>query len=108
MSETQFIVPLHGSPTNRYRHRHTLEEGTVTGFVVQYEAEIEGEWREIVRYDTAHGSPHKDIMHPDGTTTKEGFPHYTRAEVMTLGQNDIRKNWQKYREQYEREMRKLK
>jgi len=27
--------------------------------------------------------------------------------VMTLGQNDIRKNWQKYREQYEREMRKL-
>ena len=107
MSETQFIVPLHGSPANRYRHRHTLEEGTVTGFVIQYEAEIEGEWREIVRYDTTHGSPHKDIMHPDGSETKEEFPHYTRAEVMTLGQNDIRKNWQKYREQYEREMRKL-
>jgi len=46
-------------------------------------------------------------MHPDGSETKEEFPHYTRAEVMTLGQNDIRKNWQKYREQYEREMRKL-
>jgi len=73
MSETQFIVPLHGSPANRYRHRHTLEEGTVTGFVIQYEAEIEGEWREIVRYDTAHGSPHKDIMHPEDIGNERGI-----------------------------------
>ena len=106
MTETQFVVPLQGSPTDRYRHFHTLEEGMITSFVIQYEAEIDGKWREIVRYDTAHGHPHKDILHPDGTETKEEFPHYTPAEVMTLGQNDIRKNWKKYREQVEREMRR--
>jgi hypothetical protein len=108
MNETHFVVPLQGSPSDRYRHRHTLAGGTVGGFVIQYEAQIEGEWHEIVRYDTAHGSPHKDILHPDGTSTKEEFPHYTRAEVMTLGQTDIRKNWQKYRERCERELRRLK
>ena len=47
-------------------------------------------------------------MPPDGTETKEEFPDYTSAEVMTLGQSDIRKNWARYREPYEREMRKRK
>lgn len=105
MTETHFIVPLQGSSTNRYRHSHTWEGSIITSFVIQYEAKIDGEWRAIVRYDTAHGYPHRDILHPDGTTTKEEFPYYTSAEVMTWGQNDIRKNWQDYREQYVREMR---
>ena len=105
MTETQFVVPLQGSPTNRYRHSHTWEGGAITNFVIQYEAKIDDEWRTIVRYDTAHGYPHKDVLHPDGAETKEYFPYYTSAEVMTLGQNDIRKNWQNYREQYVREMR---
>ena len=106
MRQTCFVVPLQGSSANRYRHFHTVERDEITSFVIQYEAEIDGEWHEIVRYDTAHGYPHKDIMHPDGTETKEEFPYYTSAEVMTLGQSDIRKNWSRYREQYEREMRK--
>ncbi|MGB4979040.1 MAG: type II toxin-antitoxin system HicB family antitoxin [Anaerolineae bacterium] len=37
---------------------------------------------------------------------KEEFPYYANAEVMTLGQNDIRKNWRRYREQYERELKR--
>ena len=108
MAVTQFVVPLQGSPANRYRHYHVLEKGTVVAFIIQYEAEIEGAWQEIVRYDTAHGRPHKDVLHPDGTETKEEFPYYTNAEVLTLGQNDIRRNWKKYREQYEKELRRRK
>ncbi len=105
MTVTQFVAPLQGSFTNRYRHYHVLEKGAVTAFTIQYEAEIDGEWRAIVRYDTAHGRPHKDILHPDGTETKEEFPYYTHLEVLTLGQNDIRKNWKQYRAWYEKEMR---
>jgi hypothetical protein len=81
MSETQFVVPLQGSPINRYRHSHVFEEGVVTDFVIQYEAEIDGKWHEIVRYDTAHDRPHKDVLHPDGTETKEEFPHYTQFRM---------------------------
>lgn len=106
MTETQFIVPLRASPTDRYRHYHVLDGGVVIAFTIQYEAEIDGQWHEIVRYDSAHGRPHKDLLHPDGSETKEEFPYYTNAEVITLGQNDIRKNWQRYREQYEREMKR--
>ena len=108
MFVTQFVVPLQGSHTDWYRHYHVLEKRTVTEFTIQYEAEIENVWREIVRYDNAHGRPHKDLLHPDGTATKEEFLFYTNAEVLTFGQNDIRKNWKKYRGQYEKEMRKIK
>jgi len=31
-----------------------------------------------VRYDTAHGRPHKDILHPDGTQDKVEFYGYSR------------------------------
>lgn len=108
MTVTQFIVPLRGSSTDRYRHYHVLERGVVTFFTIQYEAEIDGVWHEIVRYDSAHGRPHKDLVYPDGTEMKEEFFHYTNAEVLTFGQNDIRKNWKEYRRRYEKEMRKRK
>jgi len=106
MTITRFVVPLQGGPVDRYRHYHALDRRTIKEFTIQYEAEIDGVWREVVRYDSAHGRPHKDVLHPDGTQTKEEFPYYTNAEVLTLGQNDIRKNWKRYREQYEKEMRK--
>lgn len=108
MSETRFVAPLKASPTDRYRHYHVLEDGVITDFMIQYEAEIDGQWHEIVRYDSAHGRPHKDLLQPDGSEIKEEFPYYSNAEVMTLGQNDIRKNWQRYRNEYERALKRRK
>ena len=36
---------------------------------------------------------------------KKTFPGYSNAEVLTLGQRDIRRNWKLYRRDYERKMR---
>ena len=105
MSVTRFIVPLQGSAIDRYRHYHKLERRAIKEFTIQYEAEINGKWYEIVRYDTAHGRPHKDVLHPNGTETKEEFRYYSNAEVLSYGQNDIRKNWKRHRTQFEKEMR---
>jgi len=59
-----------------------------------------------VRYDTAHGRPHKDVLHPDGSQDKAEFYGYSGAEVLTLGERDIKANWQRYRAEYEREIEK--
>ena len=99
-------LPLQGSPIDRYRHLHVSDRGKVLEFTIQYEAHTDGVWHEIVRYDMAHGRPHKDLLHPDGTETKEEYLYYDVDQVLTLGQNDIRKNWTAYREQYEKEIRK--
>ena len=65
---------------------------------------IGGEWQAIVRYDTAHGRPHKDLLHPDGTQDKQEFYGYAREEVLTLGERDIKANWKRYRAAHEQEM----
>jgi hypothetical protein len=105
MGEADYIIYLSKDYTDRYRHYHRIERGKVREFRIQYEALIEGHWYAIVRYDTAHGRPHKDLMHPDGSQTKEGFFGYTPNAVLTYGERDIKRNWQRYRAQYEKEMR---
>lgn len=106
VGEKDYVTFLGESGTDRYRHYHRWERGRVILFRIQYEALIEGEWRPIVRYDTAHGHPHKDVMHPDGSQSKEEFPHYSNAEVLTYGQRDIQRKWRQYREAYEQEMKR--
>ncbi len=64
-----------------------------------------GDWRAIARYDTAHGWPHRDILHPVGPEDKDAFYGYTPEEVLTLGERDIKVNWCRHRAAYELEMR---
>ncbi|MBI2976761.1 MAG: hypothetical protein HYY33_07400, partial [Chloroflexi bacterium] len=40
MTATRFVVPLQGSPIDRYRHYHALDRRVVTEFTIQYEAEM--------------------------------------------------------------------
>ncbi len=105
MGEKSFVVLLSNTNLDRYRFFCTTEKGQVALFVVQYEAFIKGEWHPIVRYDTAHGFPHRDLLHPTAPADKSEYPGRSSAEVLTLGQEDIKSNWQSYREQYEREMK---
>jgi len=105
MGETEYIIYLDEAQQDRYRHFHRTERGQVVLFRIQYEALIGQQWVAIVRYDTAHGSPHRDVRHPNGSQTKEQFSHYPRSRVLTMGQQDIRRNWRAYRARYEEEMR---
>ena len=105
MGEKEYVVYLNDIRQDQYRHFHRTERGQVIIFRIQYEAYIDDTWQAIVRYDTAHGFPHKDILHPDETENKKTFPGYSNTEVLTFGQTDIRRNWKHYRRNYEREMR---
>jgi len=105
VGDKEYLIYLDDELKNRYRHFHRTERGQVALFCIQYEALIGKTWVAIVRYDTAHGFPHRDTMHPDGSQSKEAFRFYSRSEVLTLGQYDIRQNWKRYRAAYESEMR---
>jgi len=73
MGETSFIIYLDDSQKHRHRHWHISEKGKIVEFVIQYEAYNGAQWHPIRRYDTAHGHPHRDILHADGTQIKEIF-----------------------------------
>jgi len=107
MGEREFLIYLDpGERQNRYRHHHVWEGNQILEFRIQFEALIDGEWHPIVRYDTAHGQPHRDLIHADGSETKEWFDIYTVAEVLTIGQRDIMENWSAYRKRFEKELQK--
>jgi hypothetical protein len=107
MNEREFMIYLDPRERqNRYRHYHAWHQGSIVEFRIQYEALIEGKWQPIIRYDSAHGKPHKDTLHPDGSGTKEWFTLYSNAEALTIGQRDIMENWSIYRAEYEREIRR--
>jgi hypothetical protein len=107
MGEREFIIYLDPDKRyNRYRHYHVWKENQILEFRVQFEALIDEAWYPIVRYDTAHGKAHRDLIHADGSETKEWFNVYTVAEVLTISQRDIMENWMAYRDHFEKELKK--
>jgi hypothetical protein len=107
MGEREFLIYLDAPERkNRYRHYHVWEGNQIIEFRIQYEACIDGEWFPIVRYDTAHEKPHRDVIHPDGSETKDWFEVYSKSDVLTLGQRDMMENWRLYREKFEKEMKR--
>ena len=77
----------------------------MTRFVVQYEGMIEDEWRPIVRYDTAHGFAHRDLMHPGGETDKQPLHFPSLNLALTFAIQDLKMLWSRYRAGYEEELR---
>jgi hypothetical protein len=107
MAEREFLIYL--DPETRlcrYRHYHISKGKNIVEFRIQLEILIKDEWFAVVRYDTAHGKAHRDILHPKGRETKDWFEGYTVEEVLTIGQKDILENWLAYRERFVKEMKK--
>ncbi|MGA9347240.1 MAG: hypothetical protein WBW48_00355 [Anaerolineae bacterium] len=74
----------------------------VVQFAVQYLANIQGEWQPIVRFDTAHGRPHMDISHPDGSRERQELPFDNYNTALSYAIHHVKTRWQFYRERYER------
>lgn len=104
--EVSFLYPLSRDLRDRLRVMAWIDKGDVTRFVVQYEAMIEDEWRPIVRYDTAHGFAHRDLMHPGGETDKQPLYFPSLNFALTFAIQDLKMLWSRYRAGYEEELRR--
>jgi len=97
--EVEYSVRL--SARDRYRHRHTREKGKVIYFSIQLETMIEGKWYPIVRYDTAHGFAHRDLLSGKGETITK-TPIFVRDynDALVFAESDLKANWVIYRERF--------
>lgn len=98
MKIVEYLAPL--GTDGRRRVRHIRVRGRVVEFLVQYEVQVAGEWYPVVRYDTAHGFAHKDTLHPARAADKEALPFTDYNLALTYAENDLRENWEKYREEF--------
>ena len=96
--EKEFVLLL-GHSNESLRIRFVRVGKRIIRFTVQYEMEVDGMVFSVVRYDTAHGIPHRDILNWDGSTrfsdTVRQFDDY--ADAMNAAIEEIEANWQRYR-----------
>ncbi len=97
-----FVMPY--GPDCRKRHEHHRVKNEVVKFVVQLEVLIKAHWYPVLRYDTAHGFAHCDILHHSGKVEKISMPMLDYKEALTYADDDLSQNWQTYRERYMKEV----
>ena len=93
----EYAIPL--GENARKRHYHETIKGKVIAFTVQLEAFVNGEWREIIRYDSAHGFAHIDRYYLNGRKIKKEL-NLELTEALTLADEDIKKNWKVYQRDF--------
>ena len=97
MSVTEYVIPL--GENARKRHYHETEKGKVVAFAVQLEVFVNDQWREVIRYDSAHGFAHIDRYYLDGRKVKKDL-NLKLNEALTLADEDIKENWKAYQKAF--------
>jgi hypothetical protein len=78
-------------------------KGEVTDFVVKLLSMFEGEWHEILRYDSGHDCPHKDILNIDSEVIRKvWYDFLDNGQALTIAITDIKDNFEFYRERYQK------
>ena len=97
MPVTDYTYPI--DPLNWVRVHIVIERPrTVTSFTVQYEAVIDGRTYPVVRYDCAHGYPHRDLLDAEGrNVAKLWLAGWDLATALDHARKDLRANWRTYR-----------
>jgi len=74
-----------------------IERGKVVAFSLNLSIEGDGEKRDVVRWDTAHGYLHKHEFWRTTKTIKEKYFEKISLDKMFVEvYNDLLKNWEKY------------
>ncbi len=103
-NQTEYVVRI--GPADRYRHLHGKKHGRIIFFRLQYETKVENEWIPVVRYDTAHGFVHRDLMNQEGIViSKTPLFNQDYNDALTFAENDLRLNWEHYKNRFLEEQR---
>lgn len=96
--EVEYLIRIGSS--DRYRHLHVIERGRIVFFRVQYETKINDIWHPVVRYDTAHGFAHRDLLSLKGEVKKTPLFNQDYNDALTFAENDLKSNWEYYKKRF--------
>lgn len=98
MRKTEYIIRI--GPSDRYRHLHSKEGGKIVFFRLQLETKIDDKWFPVVRYDTAHGFAHRDILTIKGDVKKTPLFNQDYNDALTFAEGDLKSNWEYYKKRF--------
>ncbi len=105
MHEKTIEYALRIGLSDRYRHLHIQHDGKIVFFRVQYETQIGGLWYPVVRYDTAHGFAHRDLINIHGDIKKTPLFNQDYNNALTFAESDLKTNWHLYKRAFTEESR---
>jgi len=89
------------TPEDRKRFYLETEKGRPIRFVVQYETWLRRKWRPVIRYDTAHGYAHKDVLdRRDRVIQKTELKNIDYKKALDIADDDIEANWKTYKKDF--------
>lgn len=102
MEHKSFKISL--SDADRLRIEIFKRDHEIFEFVVQYEALIRGNWREVIRYDNKGKPPHVDVYDVKGKRYKKEIPDIKPRLLIPWCIEDLKENWKEYKKRYLRWM----
>ena len=97
---TEYQIYLTDSDIIDVRILHIKKE--FIGFVLNYRAEINGEWHQIYRVDTCHGYLHEQrFWMSNKPIALKGYDTLNLNELFVLFRRKIKNNFKRYKEYYE-------
>jgi len=96
--QIEYIIRI--GTSDRYRHFHIQEKGKIIFFRIQYETKINAVWYPVVRYDTAHGFAHRDMLNIKGEVTKTPLFNQDYNDALTFAESDLKSNWEYYKKRF--------
>ncbi len=77
------------------------KKGRVTDFVAKLMSFCKREWHEILRYDSGHGCPHKDILDQNKKVKRKVWYEFIdNDQALTMAILDLKENYEFYIERY--------
>ncbi len=96
--KVEYVIRI--SSSDRYRHSHISEKSKIVFFRIQYETKINNIWYPVVRYDTAHGFAHRDLMSFKGEVVKTPLFNQDYNDALTFAESDLKTNWKYYKNRF--------
>ena len=105
MGEKKFFKSLGSDGAKRLRFKLVTKKGKVVDFVVQLEIFEKNKWYPVVRYDFAHGFPHRDMLLPTREEEKTPLSLETLEQCVQYAEQDLMDRYEWYIERFLKQLR---
>ncbi|MBF0559362.1 MAG: hypothetical protein HQL08_11350 [Nitrospirae bacterium] len=97
--DKKFIIEI--TEENLIAIEFRTDRGEVKDFVVRLICLIHGRRHDVIRFDSAHGMPHMDILDAKGQLyDKVWYDYLSNDQALAMAIQDIKSHYEFYRERY--------
>ena len=81
--------------------------GLIINFVVKLILKVNDTYYEVIRFDSGHGCPHKDVLDKQGKVIRKiWYEFLDNKQALDLGIKDLKDNYELYIERFKKWLKK--